>query len=670
MPGSRALLVHPEDGVDQITSALDAAGFDVTTVHTATAAIAKVTTGKYDCIVSECSLPGDSGIDLAEAVQESDVKVPIVMFTEVEDTDATEAAFESGVDTFLHKNGSGSIDRLVTDVSTVCSGGTTPGSQQNISGHEPDEDDVVRAVSEAPVGLSLSDPELDDYPLVYVNDAWEDHTGYPVEEVIGRNPRFLQGPGTDPQTVERLSSAIQNEEQVTVEIRNYRRDGTPFWSELTVAPVYDDEDLAHYVGFQNDVTDRKNAERLAEERAEKLATERQALDRVLGRVNGLLSEISRILVEGRNAETIAERVCEEISDEPGYMGGWIGEVSSATGRLEITAASGVPIESGASFSAEETPLEVQRAIETEEVQGCSAGSAAGGALAPQTVGGARLLVVPITYGHRRYGLLGIYSSEGNALDRRERKVCESVGKMIANGLHSVETTRILTTDRVVELSVAIRDPSFTISRIADAVGGPIEHLGTTRLDDDACELYLRTETPAEDLKHDLSDLEALPFVESVRSVSETDNDFTFAVTATESPPLTRLAEHGGVVVEATAEATSAELTIEAPPEQDVRALLDVFRADYEDVELRSRVERESRDRSLTEFAAAVDDRLTDRQRAALKTAELNGYFEWPRPVDGSEIAERMGITRQTFHQHLRAAERKLVEAYVDPRSRN
>lgn len=667
MPGSRALLVHPEEGVERITSALGAAGFDVTTVHNATSAIVKVTTGEYDCIVCEYSLPGDDGLTLAEAITESDVRVPVVMFTAVEDDDVPEAAFEHGVDKFLRKNGSASIDRLVTDVSTVCSVEAASGTRQDVSGHEPNAEEVTRAVSEAPVGMSLSDPDLPDYPLVYVNEAWEEHTGYPIEEAIGRNPRFLQGPGTDPDDVEELSRAIEQEEQVTVEIRNYRRDGTPFWNELTVAPVYDEDgELAHYVGFQNDVTDRKTAERLAEERAEKLATERQVLDRVLGRVNGLLSEISRILVESRDAETIAERVCEEIADEPGYTGGWIGEISSATGRLDITAASGLPIEAGTSFSLDEVPAEIERAVETEEIQGCSAGRASGGRLAPETVGGPRLLVVPITYGHRRYGLLGIYSSDGNALDRRERKVCESVGKMIANGLHSVETTRILTTDRVVELCVTIRDPSFSLSRIADAVGARVEHLGTTRMDDDHCELYLRTT----ERRDDLTELEALPFVDSVRSVSETDGEFTFAVTATESPPLTRIAEHGGLVVEATADAESADLTIDAPPEQDVRAILDVFRAEYESVELRSRVEQESRDRSLTEFAAAVDDRLTDRQRSALKTAELNGYFEWPRPVDGSEIAERMGITRQTFHQHLRAAERKLVEAYVDPRSRN
>jgi len=299
------------------------------------------------------------------------------------------------------------------------------------------------------------------------------------------------------------------------------------------------------------------------------------------------------------------------------------------------------------------------------VQDCSTEDATGKSLSPEAAGGTRLLVVPLTYGERQYGLLGIYSSGANALDRRERKVCESVGKIIANGLHSVETTRILTTDRVVELSVTIPDSTATLCQIADAVGAPVERLGTTRLDDDGCEFYFRTDR--EDVN--LDTVAALPFVESVRSVAETDDDLSFAVTATESPPLAQIADHGAVVVEATATADETNLTIEAPPVQDVRSILDVFRAEYDDVTLRSRVERESRDRTVAEFAAAVDERLTDRQRAALKTAELNGYFEWPRPVDGSEIAERMGITRQTFHQHLRAAERKLVEAYVDPRSR-
>ncbi|TKX74012.1 PAS domain-containing protein [Halorubrum sp. GN11_10-6_MGM] len=665
MANARALLVHPEAGSDRIETALGAAGFDVTRTDTAASAVAKATTGEYDCVVSEYALAGDDGVALASAIEESDAGVPVVMFTATDEEGVPEAAFESGVDRFLQKNGSASIERLVSDVSTVCSAVPTSEPRQDVSDHEPTASEVRRAVEDAPIGISISDPDLPDYPLVYVNGAWEDHTGYPVEEALGRNPRFLQGPGTDPETVAEIAEALGNEEQVTVEIRNYRRDGTPFWNELTVAPVYDEDgELAHYVGFQNDISDRKEAERLAEERAEKLATERRSLDRVLGRVNGLFADISRILVENRDSGVISERVCEVVAGEPGYAGGWIGEVSSATGRLEIRAASGVSVEPGATYEIDETPSEVREAIETETSHSGSIERVADGPLEPESAGGRRLLVVPLTYGERRYGLLGIYGSGADVLDRRERRVCESVGKMIANGLHSIETTEMLTTDRVVELVVEIRDPAAALARIADAVGGEVEHLGTTRLDDDACELYFRAD--GED--PDLDELAALPLVESMRTVSETSDGVSFAVTVTESPPLTQLADHGGVVAEATATPEGATLTIEAPPEHDVRSILDVLRDEYAGVELRSRVERESRDRTVAEFAAAVDERLTERQRAALKTAELNGYFEWPRPVDGSEIAAQMGITRQTYHQHLRAAERKLVEAYVDPRS--
>jgi PAS domain S-box-containing protein len=118
-----------------------------------------------------------------------------------------------------------------------------------------------RVMDEAPVGISISDPDKQDNELVYVNDAFAELTGYPEDEVLGENCRFLQGPETADQPVAAMREAIDNEERVTVELRNYRQTGTQFWNRVSIAPVYDDDGmLTNYVGFQEDITERKKQE--------------------------------------------------------------------------------------------------------------------------------------------------------------------------------------------------------------------------------------------------------------------------------------------------------------------------------------------------------------------------------------------------------------------------
>ncbi|MBB6644894.1 PAS domain S-box protein [Halobellus ruber] len=126
-----------------------------------------------------------------------------------------------------------------------------------------------RAMDAAPVGITISDPSQDDNPLIYVNDRFTEMTGYPEEEVLGSNCRFLQGEHTNPEAVAQMREAIASEEPVTVELRNYRQDGTEFWNRVSIAPVYgDDGELTNYVGFQQDVTEEKEHEqKLHEEQA-------------------------------------------------------------------------------------------------------------------------------------------------------------------------------------------------------------------------------------------------------------------------------------------------------------------------------------------------------------------------------------------------------------------
>lgn len=110
---------------------------------------------------------------------------------------------------------------------------------------------------ETPFALTISDPNLDDNPLVYVSDAFEKVTGYTRTAVIGRNCRFLQGKETSDVDVARIRDAIRNEEEVQVDIYNYRADGDGFWNRLYVAPLRDNDGIIrHYVGIQHPISDK------------------------------------------------------------------------------------------------------------------------------------------------------------------------------------------------------------------------------------------------------------------------------------------------------------------------------------------------------------------------------------------------------------------------------
>ena len=128
-----------------------------------------------------------------------------------------------------------------------------------------------RAMDEATVSIQITDPSQPENPLVYVNDGFERLTGYTREEALGRNPWFLQGEETDPEKVTQLREAVAAEEPVSLELRNERKDGTPYWAHLSLTPVTDESGaVQHYIGIQQDVTERKARERQTEKTVEVL----------------------------------------------------------------------------------------------------------------------------------------------------------------------------------------------------------------------------------------------------------------------------------------------------------------------------------------------------------------------------------------------------------------
>ncbi|HTE16784.1 MAG TPA: PAS domain S-box protein, partial [Armatimonadota bacterium] len=119
-------------------------------------------------------------------------------------------------------------------------------------------DSAIRAL---PTGLLITDATQPENPISYVNPAFTEITGYPPEEALGRNTGFLEAPNADPATTDAILQAVRTGERIDCEVLNARKDGTLFWNALCIAPIRDPEGhLTHWVGIQQDVTQRRRLE--------------------------------------------------------------------------------------------------------------------------------------------------------------------------------------------------------------------------------------------------------------------------------------------------------------------------------------------------------------------------------------------------------------------------
>ncbi|WP_054707644.1 PAS domain-containing protein [Bacillus sp. JCM 19041] len=120
---------------------------------------------------------------------------------------------------------------------------------------------LTKLLDRTRVGILVTDPGQKDNPIVYANDGFLLMTGYSEPEVIGTNCRFLQGEGTDPAAVNALRTAIKNEQSCSLEILNYKKNGSPFWNELNIECVYlENYSSKYFIGIQKDITIQKEIE--------------------------------------------------------------------------------------------------------------------------------------------------------------------------------------------------------------------------------------------------------------------------------------------------------------------------------------------------------------------------------------------------------------------------
>lgn len=120
-------------------------------------------------------------------------------------------------------------------------------------------DPFAAAMRATRMPMLITDPRQPDNPIVFVNDAFARLTGYSRSETLGRNCRFLQGPGTNIDDINKVRKAIQDRESIEIDLLNYKKDGVLFWNRLLVSPVFNDGELSYFFASQLDVTRERTA---------------------------------------------------------------------------------------------------------------------------------------------------------------------------------------------------------------------------------------------------------------------------------------------------------------------------------------------------------------------------------------------------------------------------
>ena len=121
---------------------------------------------------------------------------------------------------------------------------------------------LERIVDASEDGIVVAEQEGDENILIYVNKGFERITGYSADEILYQDCRFLQNDDRDQAPLDNIRKALAEGRPCREVLRNYRKDGTLFWNELSITPVYDaDDNLTYYIGVQKDVTERVEAQR-------------------------------------------------------------------------------------------------------------------------------------------------------------------------------------------------------------------------------------------------------------------------------------------------------------------------------------------------------------------------------------------------------------------------
>jgi len=469
----------------------------------------------------------------------------------------------------------------------------------------------------------------------------------------------------DRPTIRRLfESCVETGAPFSAELRLVTADGETRWVSVSGEAI-SEGGHKKIRGSLQDITAQKQHEKLLE-------TQRADLE-VLNSLNAVVRQLTDAVIDQSTRAEIEATTCERLAGADPYRFAWIATIDPVTlafvprvghgceGYLTDAKLTSNPTEPGGQGPA-------GRAVRTQEMQFSRDVHAdpwfESWLDLAERYGYRSMAAIPIVFEETLYGVLGIYSERVGAFGAAEREVLAGIGEMIGHAIAAVERKQALLSDEIVELSFRFGNTDSCLS-LPPSFECSLEFESTLSLGDGVFLVYCTATGVDPESMAAVVDSGETRYIEGVTLLGEANGDYELEVKMVGPPVLSTVASLGGYVSNVTITGDSTTMTVHLAADGDVSGAIDRIRDVEHDVEMLRRRQMTRPTRSLDRLLQGLPDSLTDRQRAALDAAYFMGYFDWPRESSGPEVADRLGVSSSTFHQHLRKAEGKLLDAVFE-----
>lgn len=410
------------------------------------------------------------------------------------------------------------------------------------------------------------------------------------------------------------------------------------------------------------------------DRNQRLDREAKRLSR-LDQINQLIRSLNSAIVSADSREDIQRVVCRRLLQIDHLTGAWIADVDPVTDDLVCRASAGdlgdylseVPqatSETDTAGTAEATPaVPARQAYDTRSSVSVAdlvtVDSGVWWRDSGLTRGSDVIIAVPLVHESTRFGALEVHIDRPGGVQDAAVEALAELGVITGHGINALQRRDTLSAGGGVHLQFQV-DTESTLCRFASQTDVPLDVIDISQHADNTCSVFMRADVSAADREQVVSQIDANPGVSLLRDGA---SQLTCVVTLSGNSAVRRLISRGAALqeVEANPDPETLDVTVQVPPETDVRSYVDDVTDSIDDIEVVAKQALLADQLPESATLESVTDQLTDRQHETLRTAFHAGYFNWPRSANAETVASEIGIAQSTLSQHLRTAERKLLE---------